>query len=189
MLREEVTAMTALPIEHRRAKLPVSLPSRMTGAVAVVGALLIATSRPCSAGTEVQGQADEMQLTAQNASVKEIFEALSAKFTLIYKLPPNIGHTVTGRYAGTLRQVLGRILDGNDYIVTIVDGRVDVVVLGASGATAGATPAGIAIVAPAAPIVSSNQPSARIPAAASVTRPPVVPAGSSPPPLATYVPR
>lgn len=161
----------------------------MVGSVAVFGTLLISTLCPAVAAAEVQGQQDDIQLTAQNASTTEILDALSAKFKLTYRLSPSAGHTVTGRYAGSLRQVLGRVLDGSDYIVTVVDGGVDVVVLGVSGAAAIATSGGTGIVISTAPIMPSNEPSARIPTATSVPKPPTVPFGSSPPPLATYVPR
>jgi hypothetical protein len=132
----------------------------MTGAVAVVEPY----DRDVTTlfgGTEV-GQADEMQLRSKRVGQRNL-EALSAKFTLIYKSPPSIGCTVTGRYAGSLRKCWVE-LDGNDYIVTIADGRVDVVVLGASGATAGAPCRDRNVTPPHPSLRRTNR--ARIPAAA-----------------------
>ena len=108
----------------------------LAGAI-IVGSLLAAMRQPVSAATEVQGRPDEMQIQIENATVGEALNALSGKFKLSYKLPPTVTGTVTGVYTGTLRQVLGRLLDGHDYIVTVVDdGGIELVVLGASNAVA-----------------------------------------------------
>ncbi len=113
--------------------------SRVIGTIifsAVFGAVLAAMPGPASAASEVQGRLEDMQLRTENASTREVLEALSAKFKLRYKLPPNIGRNLTGLYSGTLHQVLGRVLDGNDYIVKVSDNGVEVVILGMSGGTA-----------------------------------------------------
>ena len=91
--------------------------------------------QPTSAATEVQGQADLIQLRAENASIKEVLTALSERFKLTYKLPPTANRVFTGLYSGGLQQVLSRILDGNDYIVNVSDDDIEVIVMGASGAT------------------------------------------------------
>ena len=128
--------------------------------MAAMGALLGTMVQPTSASTEVRGQVNEMQLRAESASIREVLNALSATFKLTYKLPPNIDRTVTGLYLGSLRQVLSRILDGNDYIVNVSDNGIEVVVLRASGATTLA-PANQAILVrenPGTMIVSANEP-------------------------------
>jgi hypothetical protein len=153
----------------------------------VIGALLGATLGAASAATEVRGQPAEMQLRAENASTREVLDALSAAFKLSYKLPPNIGRNVTGLYSGTLHQVLGRILDGNDYIVKVSDNGVEVVVLGASAATAIAA-SGQAIARSentTAPAVAPSRPTASTPTLPAAT--PTLPASAAPPPLASYL--
>ena len=102
---------------------------------ALVGlAATMALLAPAAAGTEVRGGADDMQIQADNASIREVLDALAGDFKVRYRLPPHVSRTVTGLYSGTLHQVLGRILDGHDYIVEASDDGVRVVVLGASGA-------------------------------------------------------
>ena len=91
--------------------------------------------QPTSAATEVRGQADVIQLRAENASIKEVLTALSERFKLTYKLPPTANRVFTGLYSGGLQQVLSRILDGNDYIINVSDDGIEVIVLRASGAT------------------------------------------------------
>src|SRR5262245_42017149 len=73
----------------------------------VIIALLDAMCDPASAAAEVQGQPDNIQLRARNASTKEVLDALSAAFKLTYRLPASVGRDITGIYSGTLYQVLG----------------------------------------------------------------------------------
>src|SRR5262249_37333563 len=54
----------------------------------------------------------------------------TSKFKLTYSLPVNLGRQLTGRYSGTLNQVLARILDRNDYIVEVSDDAIKVVISG-----------------------------------------------------------
>src|SRR5262245_24620499 len=149
------------------------------------------------AGTEVRGNPDDLQLRAENASTREILNALSAAFKLTFKLPPNIGRPITGVYSGTLHQVLGRILDGNDYIVKVSNNGTEIVILGASGATAIAT-SGHAITKSGNAVAPSVQPSSKptspgpklaVPTSSPVLPPsgPILPDSSPPPPLATYL--
>ena len=150
-------------------------------AVAMIGALLSITLRSASAATQVRGQQDDLQITAQNASIREVLDALSARFKLTYKLSPGIGRYLTGLYSGTLHQALARILDGNDYIVEVTDDGVEVVVLGTSGRIVNA-PVSQTVAASentVAPLAPSK------PAAALKPIPPY--SKSSPPPLATYL--
>ena len=156
--------------------------------VIVIGAVLIAASWPASAATDVRGEPQNVQLRAENASTKEVLDALSAKFKLNYKLPPTINRSLTGIYSGSLRQVLARILDGNDYIV-ISNDSVEVVVLGASAVTSVAPGTSIARVENlGAPVVSSATPSVPTVPGTSPPGGPVVASASPPPPLATYLP-
>ena len=127
---------------------------------AVSVAVLSTMLGPASAASEVRGRPDDMQLRAENASIREVLDALSADFRVTYRLAPNVSRVVTGLYSGTLNQVLARILDGHDYIVEVSDDGVQIVVLGASGATASA-PSGPAIAAspyPVAPKVLASTP-------------------------------
>jgi hypothetical protein len=148
---------------------------------AVIVAVLIMTPAPALAAAEVRGQPANMQLHAQNASIREVLDALSSEFKLTYQLPPNIGRKVSGLYSGTLRQVLTRVLDGNDYIVEVSDGSIKVVVLGASGksAVASAGP----VVVPAGPVIAPAGPA---PATSDNAATPQTPASKPIPPLTSF---
>jgi hypothetical protein len=150
-----------------------------------MAALLGTSSGSAWAATEVQGQLDEMQLRAENASTREVLEALSATFKLTYKLPPTVDHDLTGLYSGTLPQVLGRILEGNDYIVKVADDAIEIIVLRAAG------PSGAAAVAASGNAVVARESTVGPRVSASLRTPPspapIVTTSSSLPPLASYL--
>jgi hypothetical protein len=154
----------------------------------LIGTLLATTVRPVSAASEVQGDSDNLQLRVDNASTKEALDALSAKFGLIYKLPPDISRTMTGTYSGTIQKVLSRILDGTDYIVTRSSENIEIVVIGMSGPNLG-TAAGTSIARIATPPATAS-PKPTAPTASEGSRPvalPIVAAAPSPPPLSNYL--
>jgi hypothetical protein len=158
------------------------LSARARSAVVGMAALLGTSSGSAWAATEVQGQLDEMQLRAENASTREVLEALSATFKLTYKLPPTVHHDLTGLYSGTLPQVLRRILEGNDYIVKVADDAIEIIVLRASGAAAVAA-SGNAVVARESTVGPRVSASLRTPPSPA----PMVTASSPLPPLASYL--
>ena len=147
--------------------------------VVVTGVLFSMLLRPALAATQVRGELDDLQITAQNASIREILEALSAKFKLAYKLPPGIDGNLTGSYSGTLRRTLARILDGNDYFVEVSDGGIKVVVLGASRTTANQTAS--------QPVAVNENTLAALAPSKSAPDPTPASSKSPPPPLANYL--
>jgi hypothetical protein len=161
----------------------------------VMSSLSVARAEPAVMAAEIEGQEDALQLRATNASIKQVFEALSSRFHLTYKLPPTVVRELTGTYSGTLAQVLARVLDGNDYVAIFSDGGLDLVVLGESGTL---KPSGIAIARAAAVSgEASGRPSpqpgpgpAPAPAPARLSAPapqPSLPQGNVVPPLSSYL--
>jgi hypothetical protein len=163
---------------------------------AVFAAVIGSMPGTASAVSDVEGQADAVKLRAENASIREVLDALSAKFELNYKIPPNLIRNMTGEYSGTLNQVLTRVLDGNDYVVETSEDGVKIVVLGTSGgpaspgssvATVAALPAPASPERSVAPSASGSRPpllssSPNLPASN-----PSLPFSRSVPPLATYL--
>jgi hypothetical protein len=154
---------------------------------AFIAVLLGSNLMPAKAGTEVQGQPEALQFRAENASTREVLEALSASFKMTYKLPPNINRNWNGLYTGSLHRVLARILRDTNYFIKTSDDGIEVVVLGGAGvfdATVGAVSSDAVAttenaVAPQVRPTSRPQP-APGPAAGLATSPP-------PPPLASYL--
>jgi len=151
---------------------------------ALIPVLLGSTVTPAGARTEVRGQPDALELRAENASTREVLEALAASFKLTYKLPPNIDHHWNGIYSGSLNRVLARILRDTNYFIKSSDDGVEVVVLRARGeydAIAGSDFKDGA---------ESAENSAAPPTRATVRLRPASPltTAPSPPPLTSYLP-
>jgi hypothetical protein len=132
---------------------------------------------PAVAETKIEGQADDLQVHADNAPIKEIFEALSARFNLTYNFAPSTGRILSGLYSGSLKQVVARVLDGNDYVLGVVDDHIRIIVLNASNAEA-----------PSAQSVASNEKQvvAQLPASPTSPRRPLA-ASQVIPPLTSYL--
>jgi len=163
---------------------------------AVFAAVIGSMPGPASAVSEIEWQADAVKLRADNASISEVLDALSAKFTVSYKVPPNLIRNMTGEYSGTLNEVLARLLDGNDYVVETSEEGVKIVVLGASAGHTSPSSSVAAVAAVPAPSsreqsVAPSAPASRPPLLASSSNPPVsnpgLPFLRPVPPLATYL--
>jgi hypothetical protein len=109
-------------------------------ALSIVG-LLLAVLHPSSARAEVsvQGTVADVRVEARDATVADILAALGQRFALRFRGLPT-GRPVTATFAGPLRRVLARVLDGNDYVIESRGTGVEVTVLGA-GAPRQALPA------------------------------------------------
>ena len=140
-------------------------------ATPVLAVMLIMSAAPALAAATVRGQPANMQLQTENASIGEVLNALSSAFKLKYKLPPNVGRKVSGHYAGTLHQILARVLDGNDYIVKVSDAGIEVTVLGESSNTAVAPTGRTAT--PAHPVIAVSDNATAPQAAAPSAVPPL----------------
>jgi hypothetical protein len=119
-------------------------------------ALLLSTMPArTSAKIEVDGQLDALRLMTEDASIGEVLAALSAKFNLTYSSEPELDRTVAGTYSGTLQHVMGRILEGYDYVINVSVERIELKVLSRSAAVAKPStlsPPGQAATATAVPI-------------------------------------
>jgi hypothetical protein len=98
----------------------------------IIATALAASLDQASATTTVEGKPDAVLLTAEDAPIGEVLAALSVKFGLIYTPTSNLNRTVGGTYSGTLQQVLGRILDGCDYIASYSGDKIELRILGSS---------------------------------------------------------
>jgi len=131
--------------------------------------LLSATLGSASAKTRIEGRVDAVHLVAEDAPISEILAALSAQFDLTFSPCAELDRAVTGVYSGSLPQVLGRILDGYDYITEISVDGIALNVLGRSGSIARP---------------SSNRPPSPVTAASHISPAPPMstPSGYQPPP-------
>jgi hypothetical protein len=81
------------------------------------------------AGLKVSGDPGRVVVEAQNASIEEVFAALSQKFNLRYRSSANLQTQISGTYEGTLRYVVTRILTGRNFFINSNAGVMEVTVL------------------------------------------------------------
>src|SRR4051812_16667000 len=93
------------------------------------------------AEVRVEGSAESIMLEAENASVREALEALSAEFDLLVHPSAGLDRRISGTYRGSLRQVLSALLAGRNYVAVHSGGRIEIRDFGAvDGAEARPSP-------------------------------------------------
>jgi hypothetical protein len=87
------------------------------------------------AEVRVQGQAGDVRVEAHDATVAEILAALGERFALRYRGTTG-SDGVTATFDGSLRYVVGRVLDGYNYFIETRGDGLEVVVVGAASSQA-----------------------------------------------------
>ena len=111
-------------------------------------------SSPSRAAVEVQGTSASVHVVAHNAKVSEVLWALTETLeSFRCKEATNIDDVISGSYNGPVEDVLGRILRGYDYVITIQGTAIDILVVGKSAGAPAIVPApasaAVALVPPA----------------------------------------
>ncbi len=103
----------------------------------LVTAILLAAlfhAQSVRAEARISGEPDAVRVEARDASVDEVMAALVASFDLRYRSPASLTRRVTGTYEGSLQQVVGRLLDGYNFVLRTGSEGVEAWVYGAVGA-------------------------------------------------------
>jgi hypothetical protein len=108
------------------------------GAAALIWAL---SCQCCAAEVRLSGTADRMVLQANDASIGEVVDALRSAFDLPIEVSGDSPRRLTGRYSGSVRQVLLRLLQNEDYVTRFAPDRVSIRLVGVSAAAAHAAAA------------------------------------------------
>ncbi len=112
--------------------------SRGAVSFCAVGGLMLATalvSAPACAQPTVEGTAQTVRVEGHGATLDEIMTALGRSFNLHFTSSGELNQTVTGTYEGSLKRVVARLLSGHNFILSTHNGRVDVAVFDAGGAS------------------------------------------------------
>jgi hypothetical protein len=91
-----------------------------------------------AAEVRLSGTQDRLVLQAQDATMPEILGALQSAFDLEVKFKGATERRFTGVYTGSVRQVLSRILAGNDYVLRSGPDGISIRLLGNSTADSSA---------------------------------------------------
>jgi hypothetical protein len=91
--------------------------------------LLVAKGKAAHAQVQVGGQPEAVHVEARDATLREVLDALQAKFNLRYRSSDVLDTRLTGTFNGPLRRVAARILDGYDFAMKITPQDIDVLIL------------------------------------------------------------
>jgi hypothetical protein len=121
----------------------------------LLATFLQALSMSARAEVQVTGGPDAMNVEARDASVEEVLIALKKAYRLQYGSSANLSRSVSGTFAGSLQQVVSRMLSlqGYDFIAETSTQGVIVAVYGKSTA-----PVSTVAVAPQAAAVPGKPP-------------------------------
>lgn len=97
------------------------------------------------ASLHVQGNSAAVQLDARRTRITDVLSALTAAFGISYRSSIALDKTVDGRYAGSLGQVLTRVLEGYNFVISQQGPHLDVSIFERSGGKAVASPMAAAI--------------------------------------------
>jgi hypothetical protein len=106
----------------------------------VLSILAAGVVRPALGAARVEGGVDAIRVEARDATLAEVFAALSARVGLRFRLSTATDQRVDGRFQGPLQRVVARLLAGRDYVARYSKGAVEILVLGPSGPAPTAAP-------------------------------------------------
>jgi hypothetical protein len=106
---------------------------RVTKAVLVAALFGAPWMTPCArADVSVKVSVDAVELNAQDATVEDVLASLEATRDLRHRTPISLDRTISGKYQGTLRSVISRVLAGYDFVLKDSQDRLEVTILGLS---------------------------------------------------------
>jgi hypothetical protein len=110
--------------------------------IGIAFAVIMFQTSAC-AEVSVQADASAVQIVAKQSPLGSVLDAMAAQLPIRYEARTGLQSTVTGTFNGHLDQVLGRLLQGYNYVITSRGPTIKVIILGKSdmpSVTAGTTP-------------------------------------------------
>src|ERR1700732_5283155 len=102
--------------------------------------LLLVCVASARADAQLSGTEDHVVLRAKDATMAEILSGIRSALNLRVGLIGSTERQFTGAYTGTLRRVLSRLLDGEDYVISSAPDGINIVLLGPKGAGRNTSP-------------------------------------------------
>jgi len=91
---------------------------------------------PANADIRINGDPRTLQLRASGDSLAEVLARFDTLFAIKCRSAVPLNTEVSGSYAGSLSQVMARLLDGYNYVIKNDHEQIEVIVLGRAGETA-----------------------------------------------------
>ena len=112
---------------------------------------------PSAAEVRLSGTPDHVVLQANDATIAEILAALRSAFDLEMKLKGTTARKFSGVYSGSVRQVLSRLLTGENYVLRSAADGMSMVLFGSSATASTAWSSGLPPAAPGSRLVALRQ--------------------------------
>jgi hypothetical protein len=112
---------------------------------------------PSAAEVRLSGTPDRIVLRTNDATMPEILAALHSAFDLEVEFKGTTARRLTGTYFGSARQVLSRLLAGEDYVLRFAADGIVVRLLGKSASDGAAAPSSLPAAAPGSRLVALRQ--------------------------------
>ena len=88
---------------------------------------------PDGASVRIRGDMTAVRIDARRTTIADVLSALNAAFDISYRSAIVLDGEISGTYAGSLRRVISRVLDGYNFVIEQNDAKLDVVILGRRG--------------------------------------------------------
>jgi hypothetical protein len=86
------------------------------------------------AQVRVSGVPESLVIDAHNASLNEVIRTITATIHVRITLTSEANLTISGRYSGSLRRVLSRMLNDHNYILDASGGRIKIILVDGTNA-------------------------------------------------------
>jgi hypothetical protein len=110
-----------------------------------------------AAEVRLSGTQDRVVLETHDATIEEILTAMRSTFNLDVKLKGASARRFTGMYIGSMRQVLLRLLSGNDYVLRSNPDGISIRLLGNSTADSSAALSNLSSAVPGSRLLQLRQ--------------------------------
>jgi hypothetical protein len=81
----------------------------------------------------VRGDITAVRIDARRTTIADVLAALNAAFDMSYRSSIVLDVEINGTYAGSLRRVISRVLDGYNYVIKQDDAKLAVIIFGRRG--------------------------------------------------------
>jgi hypothetical protein len=88
---------------------------------------------PDGGSVRVRGDMAAVRIDARRTTIADVLSALNAAFGVSYRSSIVLDEEINGIYAGSLRRVISRVLDGYNYVIEQDDAKLAVIILGRRG--------------------------------------------------------
>jgi hypothetical protein len=102
----------------------------------------LATALTCGLATStyaevhVEGNLGKIRVTTNQDAISDVLSAFAATFNVKYRTAIPLDAAASATYAGSLRTVISRLLDGYNYVIKTDQNTTEIVIFGRSGKVA-----------------------------------------------------